>query len=131
MINEFSIRNFRCFEQLEAKRCKRINVLVGDNGAGKTALLEAIFMTLAGSVEVSLRLKTQRGFDAAFAGMPKAIEEAIWQDYFYDLQWERTITIELVGSGQEARSLTISRGEADQPPPSSPVTMLVHVASVG
>ena len=113
MINEINIRNFRCFEHLEAKRCKRVNVLVGDNGAGKTALLEAIFLTLSGSIEVSMRLKAQRGFDTAFAGAPKAIEEAIWQDYFYDLQWDRTISVDLIGSGQEARNLTISRGEAD------------------
>jgi AAA15 family ATPase/GTPase len=47
MIHSIDIRNFRCFERLEIGNCRRINLLVGDNGSGKTALLEAIFLALS------------------------------------------------------------------------------------
>lgn len=113
MIDEIEIRNFRCFEHIKILNCKRFNVIVGDNGVGKTALLEAMFLTLSGNVEVSLRLKAQRGFDTAFSGPPRAIEEAIWRDYFYNLDWHRNISVDLRGSGTAARAMTISRGPAD------------------
>src|SRR5260221_7554256 len=128
MIDEMEIRNFRCFEHLKAK-CKRFNIIGGESGAGKTALLEALFLTLAGNLEVGVRLKQQRGFDTRYSGHPGSIEAAIWRDYFYDMDWARVISIILSGSGSGARSLSISRGptetllplsgEKDSPPSSS------------
>lgn len=113
MIDAIDIRNFRCFQHLHASHCSRINVLVGDNGAGKTSFLEALFMTLSGNVEVSLRLKAARGFNTAYNAPPKGIEEAIWRDYFYELDWNNTIQVALEGNGPAARSMTISRGPSD------------------
>ena len=110
MINAITIRNFRCFENLRISNCRRFNVIVGDNGAGKTALFEAIFLTLSGNIEVSVRLKVQRGLDASYSGVSKYIEESIWRDYFYRLDWRRPISITLDGDGPEGRSLEISRG---------------------
>jgi predicted ATP-binding protein involved in virulence len=37
-----TIRNFRCFEELEVQFHPRLTVLVAENGGGKTALLDAI-----------------------------------------------------------------------------------------
>jgi len=113
MINSIDIKNFRCFEHLSIDGIKRFNVIVGENGAGKTALLEAIFLALSGNAEVSVRLKHQRGFDATYAGAPRAIEEAIWRDYFFNLEWSRLIEVELNGTGSEARCLRISRGVSE------------------
>jgi predicted ATPase len=113
MITSFDIRNYRCFEHLLVDGVKRFNVIVGDNGTGKTTLLEALFLTLSGNVEVSLRLRAQRGYDGTFTGAPRAIEEAIWRDIFFGFDWNRSISISLKGNGPEARSLTISRGGND------------------
>jgi predicted ATP-binding protein involved in virulence len=41
-LKRISLRNFRCFERLEIEFDDRLTVFVGDNGAGKTALLDAI-----------------------------------------------------------------------------------------
>jgi len=110
MIHSIDIRNFRCFDRLLVEKCSRINVIVGDSGSGKTAFLEALFMTLAGNIEVSIRLKAQRGLEGGFNATAALIEEAIWRDYFHQLDWSQTISVELKGTGPESRSLWISRG---------------------
>jgi recombinational DNA repair ATPase RecF len=83
MINSIEIKNFRCFERLEIKKCKRINVLVGENGSGKTSLLEAIFFALGSSPGMGLRFRQARGLEGTFSGSSRVVEEAIWGDYFY------------------------------------------------
>lgn len=42
LLQKMQVKNFRCFEQAEWEFASQVNVLVGDNGAGKTAILEAI-----------------------------------------------------------------------------------------
>jgi AAA15 family ATPase/GTPase len=110
MINGIEVRNFKCFEYLKIDSCQRINVIVGDNGSGKTALLEAVFWALASTSDLAIRYRQQRGLDGSFNGPPRRVEEAIWKDYFYNGQWDKTIHIELTGTGPEARSVKISRG---------------------
>ena len=40
-MKSIKIENFRCFEHLEIEFKDRINLLIGDNAAGKTSLLKA------------------------------------------------------------------------------------------
>ncbi len=40
------INNFRAFDELNIESLRRINILGGFNGVGKTALLEALFFAL-------------------------------------------------------------------------------------
>jgi predicted ATPase len=89
------------------------NVIVGDNGAGKTALLEAIFMALGASSEMVLRFRQFRGLDGAFRGPSRKIEEALWRDYFYNFDMSRSISVVLTGNGPEARSVRIDRGQGE------------------
>jgi predicted ATPase len=44
MITELRIENFRGFASLDLKNLKRVNLVVGENNAGKTSLLEAILL---------------------------------------------------------------------------------------
>ena len=46
MYRSFNVRNFRGFSNLGLDGLKRINLLTGKNNVGKTALLEAIFLSL-------------------------------------------------------------------------------------
>jgi AAA15 family ATPase/GTPase len=48
MINELNIQNFRLFEHFQLKGLKRVNLFVGKNNSGKTALLEALRIMYAG-----------------------------------------------------------------------------------
>lgn len=110
MIGEVRIQNFRLFESLTIPDCRRVNVVVGDNGAGKTALLEAIFLALGSSTELGVRYRQFRGLAGSFNGPPRRIEEAIWRDFFYMGEWQqREILIETKGDGEESRSVRVTR----------------------
>ncbi len=114
MIKSIVIENFRCFNELKINNCRRINIIVGENGTGKTALLEAIFLALGHSPELILRLRQQRGLSASLSGAIAGIEEAIWKDFFFSRDWAKEASIRLTGDGPEARSLTLRRGSMQQ-----------------
>lgn len=45
-INQLTLINFRCFKNYTLKPADRFTLLIGDNGSGKTALLEALAVAL-------------------------------------------------------------------------------------
>jgi predicted ATP-binding protein involved in virulence len=63
-IHRLTAQNFRCFERFELPLAPGFNLLIGDNGAGKTALLDALRLGL-GSYFLGFRTKLQAapGFD--------------------------------------------------------------------
>jgi len=48
-LRSINIEKFRSFKNLEIKELKKINLLIGKNGYGKTSLLEAIFLLIGGT----------------------------------------------------------------------------------
>ncbi len=44
MIKDVEINNFRCFSKLKVSGFEKVNLISGKNNAGKTALLEALFL---------------------------------------------------------------------------------------
>ena len=42
MFRKFTVRNFRCFRDIEIEPLARVNLIAGRNNVGKTALLEAL-----------------------------------------------------------------------------------------
>jgi len=44
MYTSFSVRNFRCFRELEMKDLARVNLITGKNNVGKSTLLDALFI---------------------------------------------------------------------------------------
>lgn len=108
MVESLVVKNFRCFQHLELRGLKRINIIVGRNASGKTALLESIFLAAGGSPELALRLRFFRGMGQ---GLQLTIDrrsyESLWRDLFFSLDHSRTISAEIVGSPANTRSLTI------------------------
>lgn len=113
MLKTIKLKNFRCYRDLSVSPCSLVNIIVGDNGSGKTALLESIFMALASSTEVAMRLRTLRGLDGPVGGANRRIEETLWGDFFHNYDFKNPISIELSGTGPEARSLEIRRNIAE------------------
>ena len=47
-LHEIKIRNFKQFEDIRIEFSDQFNLIVGDNGVGKTSVLEAILVALGG-----------------------------------------------------------------------------------
>ncbi len=87
-IEELAIRNFRCIKDLSLKGLQDINVFVGDNNAGKTSLLEAIFLaTGISSPNLTLNIEYFRNF-------PRESSED-FKYIFNDLNLENSIEIKV------------------------------------
>ena len=56
MYRSFSIKNFRCFDELTVEGMGRINLIAGKNNVGKTALLEALWVHSGGHGSVLDRI---------------------------------------------------------------------------
>jgi DNA replication and repair protein RecF len=46
LLRNLILRNFRCFEQMEASFCPKLNLVIGPNARGKTSLLEGVCVLL-------------------------------------------------------------------------------------
>jgi ABC-type transport system involved in cytochrome c biogenesis ATPase subunit len=111
MINSIDIRNFRCYQNIHIKNASRLNVIVGDNGVGKTAILESIFLALSTSSEVALRLRQQRGLEGSFTGNAFQIHQALWGDFFHGYDMSQPISVVLSGDSEDNRKLVIAKGD--------------------
>lgn len=109
MIRSISIQNFRCFKHLELNDVSRLNVIVGDNGSGKTALLEGIFFPLGATTGLAARFRAQRGMDGQFAGSRRHFDDAIFGELFHRFDYQTPVHLVVRGDGIENRSFTISR----------------------
>lgn len=68
MFSALQIRNYRCFTQFAVRDLARVNVVVGRNNAGKTALLEAVEWAAAdGALSALTRSLGQRGEEELMA----------------------------------------------------------------
>src|ERR1700735_101538 len=84
MIDSFRIKHFRCFQTLDLTALRRINVIVGRNAAGKTALLEGIRLGLGATPNLLWSLNQQRGLVVFFQpNQSREQFEAQWNGYFY------------------------------------------------
>ena len=90
MLKEIEIQNFRCFEQIKISGFERVNLIGGKNNAGKTALLEALFLNVVPypSSLVMLRQLRKEPLEAI-----KAMPDRAWDNLFYDRRKARFIVI--------------------------------------
>lgn len=62
MLKSIEIKGYRCFEQYRVEGLSRVNLLVGKNNCGKTALLEAIWLAVTeGDLRVLFDIAERRG----------------------------------------------------------------------
>ena len=114
MVKSVEINNFRGFEHFKVDDLARVNVVVGDNAVGKTALLEAIFLSLSGSALSAFTLKQWRGSNVALQqGSVDSVVEGIYSDLFHDPKSLNPIKMRLTGEGFDNRQLEIVRTRGD------------------
>jgi AAA15 family ATPase/GTPase len=108
MITEFTIKNFRCFEEITLKDLRRINIIVGSNASGKTALLEAIRLAAGGIPQTMISLNQARGIPFAMPQNPSLEAfESVWSNMFFNQDTDRTISFSCVDSLPVTRSLKV------------------------
>ena len=102
MLTNLSINNFRGLKGLEINPLGRINLLAGKNGAGKTSVLEALWIFSApDSPELTLRV-------AAFRGLHSVTGQTAFVDLFNDFDPDKSIQIAgNTNAGSTPRNLTI------------------------
>ena len=91
LITDFEIENFRCFDTFKMHNIKRINLIGGMNNAGKTALLEALF--LSNGIDnstlnyIKYTLRGEKAIDEWQLGITE------WYSLFYNRRVEQFIRL--------------------------------------
>lgn len=110
MIEQINIKNFRCFKELEVADLRRVNLLVGPNASGKSALMESIFITssaYAANAAIQLRAIRRMG-NQLLAPVDAQSYHGIWDDLFYGFNPEKKISIKISGlPNSDSRSLSV------------------------
>ena len=96
MLKSVRVRNFRVFGELFIESLSRVNLIAGRNNAGKTSLLEALFMLSGGgNPQMALNSNVIRGPDFRALG-PRQLQETYWKPMFTALDTGRMIEIAVV-----------------------------------
>lgn len=103
MITNLRIKNFRGYEDETIDELRRINIIVGANGSGKTALLEAIYLALGADPELYFKLRVWRGFGESV----QITATDLWNDLFFNYGREKHATISYEGTSPHNRELEI------------------------
>ncbi len=92
MIESLSIKHFRNLQFVELNRCGRVNLLLGRNNSGKTAVLEALLLLFLppNPREVLILLNEQRGYK------PGEETPELWDSFFYNWDHSANISIEAI-----------------------------------
>jgi AAA15 family ATPase/GTPase len=99
MLKEIEIQNFRCFEQIKISGFERVNLIGGKNNAGKTALLEALFLYNdpdGRSIFALKELRRESSESSASSEWIESIESIYkreWDNLFYSLNKDAVIVI--------------------------------------
>jgi len=100
MIKSAKVKNLRAIKELEVGDFGQVNLLVGQNGSGKTTFLEALFYVCgATNPELMLTTNGMRGLEFFNADF--------WQTYFHDMKISETIEIEVLTNNNLTHRLNI------------------------
>jgi ABC-type cobalamin/Fe3+-siderophores transport system ATPase subunit len=112
MLRSLEVENFRGLTKQSLTNLSRINVIVGPNAAGKTALLESIFLGARASPQAGLALWHARSQQMALPmGVPGF--RAVWGGFFSGMDMSRQISIFFVDSNLGRRGIRIFPSKSD------------------
>jgi hypothetical protein len=108
MIEKLEIENFRCFKTVKIQDLKRVNIIVGNNASGKSALLETIKVGLDGSPQALPWLNQLRNILTAFPSNPTPEQfQSLFIDFFHQFNNQEEILISITDSEQRTAKLRI------------------------
>ncbi len=114
MLERVKIKNFRRFRELDVSPATRINVITGSNNAGKTSLLEAIFLLSSGGNPTGVNIgRDLRGLTED-TQQAAAVREILWKPMFSALDTGIPIKIAADHAAAGAISVKISLEEHDE-----------------
>ncbi|MEA1936631.1 MAG: AAA family ATPase [Patescibacteria group bacterium] len=103
MFKQIEIKNFRGIKELKVENLKKFNVFVGDNGSGKTSILDAVYISInPNNPNLSPKTNVFRGISET----PEKLER-FWKSLFYDFNSSSNISINCLLAGNEKRNLQI------------------------
>jgi predicted ATPase len=85
-----------------------VNIVLGANASGKTALLEALFLALGPSPEIAQRFKIWRGYQPALLNLTREADKQIWADIFNDFDLSKEIRVRADSDDHHSRELKIN-----------------------
>jgi len=95
MIRGIDIENFRCFHKTHIEGFSQINLIGGQNNAGKTALLEAILLANSPHSQSIIFLQQKLRGEYGDALLP----ERTWNSLFYNYKKDTEIRITVTADG--------------------------------
>ena len=108
LIRNLEIQNFRCFRALTIKDARRFTIVTGPNAAGKTALLEAIFLAGGNGAETWLKTSIWRGRENfPLPTQPSSITP-ILEEYFYQYDVTQALRIWFRDSRGDEREIGVA-----------------------
>ena len=111
MIQQLTISNFKCFKHIQLDGLGRFNVIVGRNGGGKTAFLEALFLLSGVGPQLIPKIRRMRGLGETLTiSSERDSFESLWRDLFFDFDDTSTIEVRAAGTDDSSRSLAVAYG---------------------
>ena len=120
MITSFDVRRFRCFERLSLKDLAAINIVVGDNASGKTALLEALLVSAHAHPVAATILRIIR--NRSVPSLPQGtvwsgdLFHSLWDDLFFNFDHSLPIEANFTDSKAGEYGVTIKYKQLDSVP---------------
>jgi len=103
MIKDIEISNFKIIESLKLTDLKRVNIIAGKNGKGKTSILDSIFISNdIESPDCLIKPVVFRG------GIPDLTNNELWSSYFRDFDKSKDITIKITNKNGQKQETKIS-----------------------
>ena len=107
MIRQLEIENFRCFASVTVPDIRRFTVVTGQNGSGKTALLESLFVACGGSPEIYIRTGAWRGDNELIIPSDQSFNTLMFEEWFHRFDVEGGLRISLKDSNRNKREALI------------------------
>lgn len=103
MLKSLRVENFRGFEELAVDELSRVNLIVGKNNVGKTALLEAVhLLTAVGDVAALRRVNEYRGLFVPVQRVRRKRGDSLMPTLVHGSDWRKQVRVE--GNTSEGRA---------------------------